>query len=504
MIRSAALCLAVAALVYTAGCASSPKERQEPFLEKWQTRAKESRGHSPRSKGPLQRELDVFQVPDETEESSRDLPQKQLSGLKFREESIAVILRTLADAAGQNLVMSSSVQGRMSMDLEDVPWDEAFLSVLRTNGLTYVRDGDIIRVQSIEDHQRTQRLQKAKRMAKELQTTVVDLGYAHIVDREDGRDREEDDKLDRLEQTLQELLQNMGEEDRDEESRQGRVFVDRENNALIIQATKADTRRLLHVVKHLERPREQIHIQASIVEATRNTARELGMRWRGRYVTSSGGVDDLGVIGEASEPEDWGSVIDTLPGDESDAIGGLKLGTVAGEIAGNVLFSQLQALEKDGRLNILASPSLTTMENLTASTRHGERIPYETVDEDGERIVEFEDVALGLEVKPRVIDGELMAMDITVTKDEADFTRDVRGNPVIRTKETTTSLLVRSGETIVISGLSKQTVRDTDQGVPGLRSIPGLGWLFKGQSTAEDMEEFMVFITPTILEEPGV
>ena len=498
MLRSTTICIAIFTILLLSGCATTDQEKAPEFIDKWQKLAEKSKGHSPVPQEANTHEPDTFTSLERHQQEKHKLPREKVS-LKFRDNKIQVILRTLASAASQNIVMSNNISGTMSLDVKDIPWSQAFLSVITTNGLTYSWQGDIIQVQSPKDMQMEKELQQIQKETQILQTTVVDIDYAHIVDKGVKSGNTNDSgNLDQLEKTLREVLKNASGG-----SKEGTLFVDRENNALIIQATKEDTQRILHVLNHLERPRKQIHIEASIVEATQNTARELGMRWRGRYVTSGRGIEDVGIIGDAQEPEDWGSAITTLPGSGTDTLGGLKLGTVVGEIAGNVLFSQLQALEKEGQVNILASPSLTTMDNQSASTQHGERVPYETTDEDGDRVVKFEDVAMGLKVHPRIIEGDLMAMDIVVTKDEVDFSQNVQGNPLIRTKETETNLLVRNGETIVISGLSKQTVSGTEHGVPGLRKVPGLSWLFKGIDKSEDMEEFMVFITPTILDQPG-
>ncbi|MFW5909058.1 MAG: type IV pilus secretin PilQ, partial [Desulfosalsimonas sp.] len=172
---------------------------------------------------------------------------------------------------------------------------------------------------------------------------------------------------------------------------------------------------------------------------------------------------------------------------------------VVGRMAENVLYAQLQALQEDGELNILSSPSITTMDNQAAYTEHGERVPFETTDDEGRPEVEFEDAVLRLEVVPHIIDGRHLRMQIKVKNDEVDFTQTVDGNPVIRAKETETNLVVEDGETIVISGLSKQTVTDLNRGIPVLKNVPGLGWLFKGSEKGEEMEEFMIFITPSIL-----
>ncbi len=90
-------------------------------------------------------------------------------------------------------------------------------------------------------------------------------------------------------------------------------------------------------------------------------------------------------------------------------------------------------------------------------------------------------------------------MKINVKKDEVDDTRNVQGNPYIYKKQTDTTLIVKDGETIVISGLTKKKSQDANRGIPGLKNIPVLGWLFKGEDTTEAMEEVLIFITPRIL-----
>ncbi len=511
-INFAVLGLFLLLVVLFAGCASTPKDNQEeeqrPFMAEWRELAEESRGESAPSREPEAREPSVFTGLEKMEdpEPEPELPRDKVS-MKFRDDDVRLVLRTLAAAAEQNMVMSGNVQGTMSIDLDDIPWNQAFLSVLSINGLTYSWQGDIIEVKSREDMERDLELERTQKESQPLQTTVVDINYAHIVDwgvglgengfRDIGIGERDGDNLDQLETRLQDLLDDISE-------RPGHVFVDRENNALIVQATQEDTQRVLHVFRHLDRPRKQIHIEAKIVEATQRTARELGMRWSGRYVTSGAGMDDVGIIGDSQEPTDWWSSIDPRTGE--DELGGLGLGVVSGEIGGNVLFAQLQALEEDGEVNILSSPSLTTMDNQTARTEHGEEVPYRTYTyHNGTRQpddVDEIEAGLALEVLPNVIDDQHLRMHIQVSKDEFDWTREVDGLPPIDTKRTETNTVVRSGDTIVISGLTKQTVEDLESGVPGLRNLPGLGWLFKGQDTREEMEEFMLFITPTILNDP--
>jgi type IV pilus assembly protein PilQ len=183
---------------------------------------------------------------------------------------------------------------------------------------------------------------------------------------------------------------------------------------------------------------------------------------------------------------------------------GLGLNFMLGEIGKDILEAQLTALQTRGKLNILSSPSLTTMDNQMAFTENGAKVPYVSYD-DGDKTVEFEDAVLRLEMTPHVIDTKHIKMKIRVKKDEVDFSDQLKvdGNPTILKKETSTNLVVRNNETIVISGLSKQTLTESTSGVPGLADIPGLGWLFKGNSKNDEMEEILIFVTPTILETPS-
>jgi type IV pilus assembly protein PilQ len=167
---------------------------------------------------------------------------------------------------------------------------------------------------------------------------------------------------------------------------------------------------------------------------------------------------------------------------------------------------QLQALQADNKLNILSSPSITTLDNIKAYTENGERVPFVTLSTTTSggtptQTTTFVDVVLRLEITPHVIDGKSLKMDILVKKDEVDTTRkDSLGDPYIIKKQTETKLVVQDGETIVISGLTKQTKSAAGNGLPWLKDIPILGWAFKSDSKSDTMEEVLIFITPHILQ----
>lgn len=467
------------------GCASSPadgdKTGENENVEKWLERAEQSKGYSHK---PEKREMleidgqaeDVDKGPETDPE--KPLPDKAVT-LQLRDASVPAVLRAMASAADVNILINDTVGGTMSVNIENIPWNHAFRGILDSRGLSWEWQGDIIRIKSMDDLKqelemsdlmsRVNDKKESEKKSGPIVSRIVKINYADAED-------------------LKELLTRFLAGSNGDEQR-GEISVDTGTNSLVLQASRYEINRMQQVIRRLDKPRSQILIEANIVEATQETAKQLGMRWSGRYLTSSGSLDDFGIVGEPQAPEE--SFIDPEQG--------LSLGLAGGQMAGNVLYANLQALQEDGKLNILSSPSITTMDNQAAFTEHGERVPYETTDEEGSPEVEFEDAVLRLEVIPHIIDGKHMRMQIKVKNDEVDFTEDVDGNPVIRAKDTETNLVVKDGETIVISGLSKQTVTDMQRGTPVLKDVPGLGWLFKGLDKSNEMEEFMIFITPSIL-----
>ncbi|MEW6334334.1 MAG: type IV pilus secretin PilQ [Thermodesulfobacteriota bacterium] len=311
----------------------------------------------------------------------------------------------------------------------------------------------------------------------------------------------------------------------DSEGKQlGWIGADADTNSIIVTAVKRDLYGILDMIAKMDVPTDQIQIKANIVETTKNTARNLGIQWGGAFGQKLGNqnlfVTPGGTGGSTVPP---GSVLSggytpfpgagpgisgqgygvNFPAGVMGATNPASLGLLFGTIGGNILDIQLSALQKDGKLNILSSPSLVTLDNQTASTESGEDIPFVTpATATSPATVTWKRAVLRLEITPHVVDVKNIKLTIVVKKDEADFSRLVLGQPTIIVKETKTDLVVADGETIVISGLTKKKGVATDTGVPWFKDIPGLGWLFKGEGKSEDMEETLIFITPTIMKAP--
>ncbi|MDL1964597.1 MAG: type IV pilus secretin PilQ [Deltaproteobacteria bacterium] len=489
------------------GCAANKDAlKKDAFFEKWKVMAEKSKGHSPAARSRIIEPSEgIKKKADSGEELikvKKLLPTKKTS-LKMHKTDIAVVLKALARAAGQNILINSSVNGDITPNIVKVPWDQAFLGILRTKGLIYTWEGEILRVMTLKDMEHDLKIRevKNKQKAQHIENRIINIDYADA------------NKL------CENLKKFLTKDSSGKES--GSVTVDEHTNSLIVQAASNDIATIIKLVQKLDKPSLQIRIEANIVETSKGTARDLGIQWGGMYGNKWGSenywITPGGSAGKRSTRTDAaGNEYDFWEYESSAsgiaeqghavnfpadiALKGASLGLMFGKLGGNILDLQLSALQEEGELNILSSPSITTLDHQTAYTENGEKVPYVSLSE-GEQEVKFEDAVLKLEITPHVIDGESLKMDILIKKDEVDMSRAVDGNPFIIKKETKTTLFVKNGETIVISGLTKNVKTQSKSGVPWLKDVPGLGWLFKGESKDHSMEEVLIFMTPHILKQ---
>jgi len=502
----------LALLILTAGCAEKDiKPPRDKFFRDWKAKAEDAQGHSP---SPVKRTLTAPpSLSKPSEEAAQAAAQasrlsKQVISLTMHGAQVPAVLRALARSVDQNIMINDQVRGRIDVSLKAVPWDQAFLGILRTHGLTYLWEGDIIRVITLEDKNReleqletSQRI-KAKerelRLAEPLLTQIVEIEYADA----EG-----------LRENLEKFLTRL-----DENTLLGSVLVDRHTNSLIIQAVRSDLERMLPLVEALDRPTPQVLIEAHIVEATKDAARKLGVQWGGLYGTSINGYRYYNTAGDIANPAGSGvtpgsgesvnpssGTMGNFPAgltatDVAGNLLGLDLGFILESGSGNILSIQLQALEDEGQVNILSSPNITTLDNQEAFIESGQDVPYQSV-EDDEVKIEYKKAVLRLEVTPHVIDNETVKMDIFVTKDDVDFTNAVGNNPLIITKRAQTGVILFNGQTTVIGGLSKELTSQDEYGVPYLKDVPGLGRLFKGNNKNNGLDELLIFVTPHVLKE---
>jgi type IV pilus assembly protein PilQ len=475
-------------------CTTPKKEEKDQFFETWRAKAAESKGSMAAPQpAPQPSPIPAPQLMPEkpAPPAERPLPTRKIS-LKMNNIDVAVLLRALARAADVNLILGENVRGNANVNITQAPWDQVFKSILRTYALTYSWEGNIIRVLTADeqeaDLQREAR-RKDLKIVEPLETRVVPVKYADA---------------ENLKTNLESFLST------DKEGKPlGSILVDRHTNSLIIQAIGSDLATILAVFHNLDRPTPQVLIEAHIVEATKDTARELGIQWGGLVRTSSGNNNyyftgrDNNALGTA--PKDGaidaksGLVVD-LPAAALAGSSPMTLGFIFENVGQTVITAELSALQNMGKVNILSSPSITTLDNQPAFIESGQDVPYQSV-EYGEVKIEYKKAVLNLTVIPHVIDSQTLKMTIKVNKDDVDLVNQVQGNPLIRTKKAETNVTQANGQTIVIGGLNQDTDSRGDTGVPFLQDIPGLGYLFKKESTRQSFDDLLIFITPYILQE---
>lgn len=544
---------AVIAIFLIPGCRTLEKEPAKPDRhEKWRAMAEETRRTAPNAGTveeitgpdeniePIEKEGEPPLPETSAEESEKPLPTLPVT-MKMHDVPVSVLLRTLARAADMNMMINESVSGNANINIRNIPWDQAFKGLLNTYGLTFKWSGDVMRIITVDDllkdialMEATQKFEKSRRehaiamlaMQKEeerlepLSTEIIKINYADLTALRDNlekyllagkKDQEKDNDKD------------AGPTEKKTELR-GAILMDANTNSLIIQATRSDIRKIKPIIRRLDRPTHQILIEAHIVEANSDTAKELGIQWGGLgmmgsgdnnnwiggplggfdkslYVNSDDATDDMPAGTPIIHLPNIGTGINFPSSENAGTEGwqGMTLGLMTQHIGDFLLYTQLTALEKDGRLNILSKPSITTMDHRKAIIESGKEVPFQTI-EDGEIKIEFKKAVIKLEVTPHVIDNQAIRLEILTHKDELDWTQTVLGNPTIITKNAQTEVYLHDGQTTVIGGLNKEKIQEAEAGVPLLKDIPGLGRLFRSNSDASEMEELLIFLTPHILK----
>ncbi|MES0445417.1 MAG: type IV pilus secretin PilQ [Desulfobacterales bacterium] len=475
------------------GCAGKKSVKKDTFFEKWKIRAEKSRGYSPSAKRrvvDISRKKGALAGERLKARPEKALPTRKVT-MKMYDVDVDVLIRTLARAANQNIMINEKVKGKADVNIKNAPWDQVFRGILRTNGLSFDWEGDIIRIMTVEDMDQDLKRQAQRRDYKLVEPPIIQIFQIDYADATSLKDS---------------LSVFFTKNDKGEPI--GSITVDEHTNSLIIQALRDDIISMIPLIEELDRPTRQVLIEANIVEATRSTSRELGVQWGGLYKTTSGdvtqwitpGANSSGTTGDLDTPLDptSGNVVN-FP---VLGLTGMTLGYLAHDAGKSILSVQLSALETEGKVNILSSPSITTLDNQKAIIESGQDIPYETF-VDGDSKIEYKEALLKLEVTPHVIGEETLKLNILTTKEEINFqdTLILGGQPIIDKKKAETIVILLDGQTTVIGGLNKEKVDDSESRVPLLSKIPLLGYFFKGSSKENELTDVLIFITPHILKE---
>ncbi|MFC1821703.1 type IV pilus secretin PilQ [Thermodesulfobacteriota bacterium] len=435
--------------------------------------------------------------------------QKKYSGtpmyLDFANADVTNILRLINEVSKENIIWDPQIAGRkVSMVLKGVPWDQALDLILKNNNLARRSMGPNIiwittkqkmdqilgeekaKADAIKKAQeeKAERARQAKVKAKKeepLTTEYIAADFANA---------------DEIQGHVEAIL-----------SKRGKVSVDVRTNTMIITDISGKIEEARNIVKRFDTPVKQVMIEARIVDATSSFTRDLGVQWKQFQVqrrpstfvpwTAMNGtpgtvnpVDpttaDFPYGGNLYSPTFTSNTPDKWAGNLGMAFS--KLGSFG--LSSYILNLQIALAETEGEAKVISAPKVIASNGEEATIASGESIIIPATENVESTTI---DATLSLTVTPTVSYNNYVTMVVTVTNDEAPTIAKLTKRSV------TTSLMVKSGETLVIGGIFKETKGEDVSGIPGLKDIPLLGWLFKAEKKTVTRSELLIFLTPTVL-----
>jgi len=406
------------------------------------------------------------------EEEERTYSGKKIN-LDFKEVEILDVLRLMADISKLNVIAGDDVKGNVTVRLVDIPWDEALDVILKSKSLGKERFGNIIRVATLRTMQREKEEELAKKNAEKklepIKVRLIAVNYAMAA---------------KLTPQIKELL-----------TERGTVSTDERTNVIIVKDVEETLDKAEQLIEYLDTQTPQVLIEARIVEATSTAAEGLGIEWGTDHTYTDANGHPTGVVFPYNMGA-GGSVSVPGPADRTGTMG-FTFGSV-GMI--NNLSLTLNVMESEGRIKIVSSPKVATLDNTEAMIQQGVSIPITTRGTTGEVTTKYVDATLILKATPHITADGSILMNLNINKSEPDWSNaNYLGEPSIIKKETKTDVLVKSGDTVVIGGVYTNKTSKTVRGVPILSKIPILGWLFKSEETRVERSELLIFLTPRIM-----
>src|SRR5438876_4453832 len=441
----------------------------------------------------------------------------QRISLDFKDADIQNVLRVLADVSQLNIIATDDVKGKVTLHLNDVPWDQALDLVLRSNRLEKTQEGNVVRISTVsrlkEEREALRAAQDAERELAPLRVKYIRVNYA----------KADETLIDKVKGVLTD---------------RGSVTFDDRTNTIIVRDITRGTDDAAQLIHELDVQSPQVLIEANIVEATRDLARALGVQWgyshqSGPQTGNPTGLNFPGTVGiggaglnDGSAPVASNSVARSpvpfmFDFPVSSGFGGFGAGSgssldlVLVSLDGaNALAARLTALEQQGKAKVISRPRVITLNNVAATIQSltilrvklpstGTVINTGTGGAAGSASTATEKINTGitLVVTPQVSADGYILMSIYAKSSQPDFTqgRSVDGIPNEISREANSNVLIKDGETVVLGGIFRNTADQAETGLPYLRGVPVLGWLFKRLQRTSHFEELLVFVTPRIV-----
>ncbi len=441
--------------------------------------------------------------------------------LAFQDIDTRAVLQLIMDTSGENIVVSDSVTGGVTLRLQNVPWDQVLDVVLRLKGLAMRRDGNVILVAPAEELATREKAELEARKdignLAPLRTEYLQVNYAKAED-------------------IAALIRAQGGAGggggggggtggRSLLSQRGNVTIDSRTNTLLIQDTADSIASIRSLVATLDIPVRQVLIEARIVVVSSDFTRDLGVRAGFTAITGKGNDGLYSTTGTAAGTDQiLGSALGNLaagnpPLPVQVPTGGtaanrynvnLPVANPAGSLALMVLGSdyivdlELSAAQSEGKGEVISSPRIMAANQQEAMIEQGTEIPYQEAASSGAATIQFKKAVLALKVTPLITPDNRLILDINVKKQRVGQVVVTTGGvnvPSIDTSEITTTVFIGDGQTVVLGGILETERRETEKKVPWLGDIPGLGYLFKTTSKTNNKDELLIFVTPKIVRE---
>ena len=451
----------------------------------------------------------------------------QKLSLNFQDIPVRSVLQILADFTkeqfppnGLNLVASDTVGGNVTLRLNDVPWDQALALVLKSKNLGKRQEGNIIQILPLDElnKQIKEELeqQKVVEELEPLKTEIIQVNYTNaedikkvlvgtmartnVVTGQQGAMAAPTVASTTSLDVSQSIL-----------STRGNVTVDARTNQIIVKDTTKNLERIRDLVKQLDIPIRQVLIEARVVIAGNNFARELGSRFAvnnnipGHTLTitdSTGKSVDATTMSIA--PNGFFTTGNALADlGAAGAIAGTPatLGVTVLKVGDYLLNLELSAAQAEGRSEIISNPRLMTADQTKAIIKQGNQIPVSSGSTATTvASVTYKDVVLELDVTPHITPNDNIRMELMIKKDNPNGTV-INGNPEIDTREINTTVQVTNGDTVVLGGVYNNDKITSTNKVPFFGDLPGIGFMFRYNAIQDNKSELLIFITPKVIKQ---
>ena len=409
---------------------------------------------------------------------------KSFSGRKisldFQDIEVRTILQILAKESGINIVASDTVNGKMTLSLKDVPWDQALDLVMQARNLDMRRQGNIINIAPRDELLAKDKafLQAEKEIAElgPLYSQTFKLKYKNV---EEFRNILRLDDANGSSNGRNTLL-----------SSRGSALIDPSTNTLIVTDNRSVIEKFRKLIDELDVQTQQVMVEARIVEAEENFARDLGVKfgfsgagnhnaWGSNWSNAQSNSSTAAAFARGESGVRTWSADPNINLPAAAATGSIAL---VRALSSGALGLEISASETLGKSKTLSNPRVLTQDRKEATIESGTEIPYQEASSSGATSVSFKKAVLGLTVTPNVTPDGQIIMTVKITKDTPiDCTVDSLTTKCIKTKNLNTQAMVENGGTLIVGGIYEEETGDTIRKVPLLGDIPVIGNLFKSK-----------------------